>query len=93
VQLEQHQHQHQQHKFLLTHPSRGATTGQKIIFKGLDISTHTPLAGCNAQISRDYNLQRISTHTPLAGCNISTFDLDIGAENFYSHTPRGVQQC
>ena len=37
-------------RFLLTHPSRGATQNLKASEKDMMISTHTPLTGCNRKI-------------------------------------------
>jgi len=37
-------------KFLLTHPSRGATYSNSWMHTRKEISTHTPLAGCNRKI-------------------------------------------
>ena len=56
--------------FLLTHPSRGATSNGYYGLFGGKISTHTPLTGCNALSA--------------SGCR--------SRNNFYSHTPHGVQQ-
>ncbi len=38
--------------FQLTHPSRGATTALGLMDEISDISTHTPLAGCDQRILR-----------------------------------------
>ena len=78
-------------KFLLTHPSRGATvSGGKSLFSSV-ISTHTPLTGCNPCLYCPYNRNHISTHTPLTGCNETDTRERVEALNFYSHTPHGVQ--
>ena len=47
-------------------------TGQKIIFRGLDISTHTPLAGRDRLCVGCLSGLCISTHTPLAGRDLLT---------------------
>ena len=53
--------------FLLTRPSRGATTFFMSFTLSAIISTHTPLAGRD-ELSYNYTrLFPISTHTPLAG--------------------------
>ena len=78
-------------RFLLTHPLRGATkTAGKSMSEAL-ISTHTPLAGCNVIFVFFVVYFVISTHTPLAGCNITAIDLQHYQNDFYSHTPCGVQ--
>ena len=56
-------------KFLLTHPLRGATSECLYPLFWIFISTHTPLAGCNAKQVLEHCSTWISTHTPLAGCN------------------------
>ena len=35
---------------------------------------------------------QISTHTPLTGCNVARYNSREIGEDFYSHTPHGVQQ-
>ena len=36
--------------------------------------------------------EKISTHTPLTGCNVYDGVKFQYQDNFYSHTPHGVQQ-
>ncbi len=78
--------------FLLTHPLRGATDDIMQELQHQNISTHTPLAGCNTFIADDIELLLISTHTPLAGCNPSRQLTKKDINDFYSHTPCGVQR-
>ncbi len=56
-------------RFLLTHPSRGATDCCYTKDYDFRISTHTPLTGCNSDEQQHERYYRISTHTPLTGCN------------------------
>ena len=78
-------------KFLLTHPSRGATTKSAGSTGIIRISTHTPLTGCNSISGSTWYPVSISTHTPLTGCNYKSNPLMLVCEDFYSHTPHGVQ--
>ncbi len=51
--------------FLLTHPSRGATLQRKGNSKTWEISTHTPLTGCNSFAgAAGYTLAHFYSHTP-----------------------------
>ncbi len=79
-------------EFLLTHPLRGATIVYQNLLKNKQISTHTPLAGCNGHSDKLYLVYSISTHTPLAGCNRLCAGAYKAGDNFYSHTPCGVQR-
>ena len=54
-------------RFLLTHPSRGATYAWLSVSLSGGISTHTPLAGRDRCVYRLNGIPEISTHTPLAG--------------------------
>ena len=56
-----------------------------------NISTHTPLAGCNNTNNQIRKTYKISTHTPLAGCNEVKGNFFQLIHHFYSHTPCGVQ--
>ena len=62
-----------------------------ILLQKYTISTHTPLTGCNNCMAELMILWDISTHTPLTGCNTPTIAGKSRIENFYSHTPHGVQ--
>ncbi len=80
-----------QRLFLLTHPLRGATRAGGNRITATCISTHTPLAGCNHNHLTVCVCNGISTHTPLAGCNGGWGNGFGGNNDFYSHTPCGVQ--
>ena len=58
-------------KFLLTRPSRGATSTNFKQALIVCISTHTPLAGRDLFFVPYRRFRFISTHTPLAGRDIS----------------------
>ena len=73
-------------KFLLTHPLRGATGLHNNGDVDYEISTHTPLAGCNIDNPSNTVLTSISTHTPLAGCNLFSVDW-IYHVKISTHTP------
>ena len=79
-------------EFLLTRPSRGATTSSSVNGNFSFISTHTPLAGRNRWIIGRLRSLSISTHTPLAGRNTEVSRMDRKDVNFYSHAPRGAQR-
>ena len=53
--------------FQPTRPLRGATITLSFVSDTLNISTHAPLAGRDAQARGDGRLEWISTHAPLAG--------------------------
>ena len=57
-------------EFLPTHPLRGATE-EDVAPEEIDfISTHAPLAGCDARLAGVMVASiSISTHAPLAGCD------------------------
>ena len=57
-------------QFQLTHLLRGATNIGWISEKYLEISTHAPLARCDAVQQRVSLRLRISTHAPLARCDL-----------------------
>ncbi len=54
-------------------------------FSSCNISTHTPLAGCNGG-GIIMNFLKISTHTPLAGCNMCSYKWD-NDDLISTHTP------
>ncbi len=58
-----------------------------------NISTHTPLAGCDLHCRGIGKFRTgISTHTPLAGCDLVLEQYSGKTTlNFNSHTPRGVR--
>ncbi len=60
------------------------------VIQYLGISTHTPLAGRDAEIGEDGKCVVISTHTPLAGRDAPYISKTIMNTNFYSHAPRGA---
>ena len=53
--------------FLLTRPMRGATHDYLDEFQDIQISTHTPHAGRDANPKPELVKTKISTHTPHAG--------------------------
>ena len=61
-----------QHKFQLTHPTRGATQMLEVTVPLLAISTHTPHTGCDLYSSAVICPSSISTHTPHTGCDFGT---------------------
>ena len=54
------------------------------------ISTHTSLAGRDADIFQEISKISISTHTSLAGRDSPGYAVDTLDTNFYSHVPRGT---
>ena len=79
--------------FLLTHPSRGATTTNDITGNAWRFLLTHPSRGATSVTAGATIEVTISTHTPLAGCNGILADILELTENFYSHTPCGVQRC
>ena len=78
-------------KFLLTHPLRGATSILIETCFVSDISTHTPLAGCNpVHIPPPPNIFYFYSHTPCGVQRRAAYAAK-KPKNFYSHTPCGVQ--
>ena len=75
-----------EYKFLLTRPSRGATTATDSRGRTVTISTHTPLAGRDNGKSFPVTLTKISTHTPLAGRDYLR-DPQPFAYSISTHTP------
>ncbi len=57
-----------------------------------NISTHTPLAGCDAPNHLNTGFQHfISTHTPLAGCDLAVSGYRIAVKQFQlTHPSRGA---
>ena len=51
-----------------------------------EISTHTPLTGCNQKRNRCLRIFSISTHTPLTGCNHANQCVCM-AKKISTHTP------
>ena len=78
-------------KFLLTCPSRGATSLTAASDNSFTISTHMPLAGRDQLIRRLRQRQQISTHMPLAGRDNTLGSLEEFYGYFYSHAPRGAR--
>ena len=77
--------------FLLTRPLRGATVFTAYNLLGLNISTHTPLAGRDISEMTRQELAKISTHTPLAGRDVLFKSVGMSFNNFYSHAPCGAR--
>ena len=73
-------------------PLTGCNKKQLIFHLFTPISTHTPLTGCNGKHGKSTVRTGISTHTPLTGCNVNGCIDTLRFEDFYSHTPHGVQQ-
>ena len=81
--------------FQLTHPSRGATQGRWLGYAQFDrISTHTPLAGCDAgRTRRAHNvIADFNSHTPRGVRLVTGYALKEIVSDFNSHTPRGVRR-
>ena len=57
-------------RFQLTHLLRGATTRDGLSYQQIAISTHAPLARCDACCCGHSIALQISTHAPLARCDI-----------------------
>ena len=77
-------------QFLLTRPSRDVTYPQTRLDMIYNISTHTPLAGRDGDITVNGFPESISTHTPLAGRDMYYIISSDTDRNFYSHAPRGT---
>ena len=79
-------------RFLLTRPSRGATSPALKTLQIPRISTHTPLAGRDIKPQSHPGLKPyFYSHAPRgarhgSGCHCSVYG------NFYSHAPRGARQ-
>ncbi len=77
--------------FLLTHPSRGATLNAPACIHVPNISTHTPLTGCNTTTAKKSGIfGHFYSHTP-HGVQRSNSSTITNMYDFYSHTPHGVQ--
>ena len=78
--------------FLLTRPSRGATSWSSWRDNGRRISTHTPLAGRD-QGTQNYYSQLLDfySHAPRGARQVSEL-VDPHQVDFYSHAPRGARQ-
>ena len=76
--------------FLLTRPSRGATTFRKMTSTTIYFYSHAPRGARQGKMSRAFE-HIISTHTPLAGRDYSGQTYVNSVLNFYSHAPRGAR--
>ena len=79
-------------RFQLTRPSRGRNIRLPFRGVGLQISTHTPLAGRNYTIKNVVEIIPISTHTPLAGRNHKKHNYGKG-NRISTHTPLAGRNC
>ena len=84
--------QHYDATFLPTHPLRGATGRNQERAGRHHISTHAPLAGCDARGRIFLCAGTISTHAPLAGCDKAGAGFRGCRRHFYPRTPCGVRQ-
>ena len=73
-------------KFQLTHLLRGATIMFGNFLMILQISTHAPLARCDAYEQLCNLGNPISTHAPLARCDVVVLAVQINVQNFNSRT-------
>ena len=88
-------------RFQSTHPSWGATLGNRVFCHYVDISIHAPIVGCD-KVARTKNpIRKISIHAPIVGCdedvcyilnrysNISIHAPIVGCDDDYklSYTP------
>ncbi len=78
--------------FLLTHPLRGATIVYQNLLKNKQISTHTPLTGCNRSFHQKgaTMVRFLLTHPSRGATRTAVFGV-CKERHFYSHTPHGVQ--
>ena len=76
--------------FLLTRPLRDVTVNAYNNILGTVISTHTPLAGRDAETAAKTANEAISTHTPLAGRDQFGWWKTADEFHFYSHAPCGT---
>ena len=78
-------------RFLLTRPSRGATTETLYLLKEVYISTHTPLAGRDIIAEQTgETMQDFYSHAP-RGARRRRHLGNQDKCNFYSHAPRGAR--
>ena len=73
-------------EFQLTHLLRGATLIRSTSTSSVVISTHAPLARCDAVPIGGADILRISTHAPLARCDIEAYRAMI-AKGISTHAP------
>ena len=81
------------HQFQSTHPSRGATRRIGDKQRGISISIHAPLAGCDMRwLFTEAPPRFISIHAPLAGCDRVLPEFREKKHDFNPRTPCGVRR-